>query len=106
MKKVFNVLSLLLVIVLITSCGKKEDLHKKVFEEINLTESTYEDFMLPSKSTVVDKAILSWTSDHEAIVVDGDDAVVTQHEEDVLVNLTLKVTIKKKSKEKILKYLF
>ena len=60
MKRYFKLFIVIFVLVLVTACKKKEDLHQKVFDEITLNESVNKDFVLPSESTIVENAILSW----------------------------------------------
>lgn len=59
---------------------------REMLNNIDVTENTEDDFDL---ITNIGDLELDWTSDHEAIVIDDDEAIVEQHIADIEVDLTV-----------------
>lgn len=75
-----------------------------IFEEINLSEETTTDLELPTTSQIESSATMVWSSNNLAIT---DTGIITRGAEDILVTLTLEVTLYgvKESKDYVVKVL-
>lgn len=90
MKKILFVTVLLFCVFILSSCDypeksfqalQRENIPKEVTRNFQLERGVYAPFV--------------WTSDNDAIIISGNDAIVNQKDEDVMVNLT--ATVNKRS---------
>nr|WIF87804.1 hypothetical protein QOL21_04675 [Acholeplasma laidlawii] len=98
MKKILFVTVLLFCVFILSSCDypeksfqalQRENIPKEVTRSFQLEKGVYAPFV--------------WTSDSDAIVISGNEAIVNQKDEDVMVILT--ATVNKKVKPLKLKFL-
>lgn len=104
MKRILLIFSMLLLSVILISCGKKQasviNEMKIVFADNDTENSVTNDITLTTTSSV-DNAIITWESNKtDVIKIEGNKGIVTRKEIDTEVTLTVKVTIKDFKEEK------
>jgi len=108
-KRIFVLFVLLISLFMVVGCDETAvDDHQKVINEINIVYEegnnagrVVDNLGLPTISSKVPEAVITWeSSDEEVITIDGDVGLVTRPAEDTFVTLTLKVKIGEVTKTK------
>lgn len=105
MKKILTGFIILLTILFLNSCTSEIDRYQLVYNELvenlNLTADNFidSDFLLPQKSKLEENAFLSYNSDNPNVLKINDyQAVVMRKEQDVEVNLIIRITLDNETK--------
>lgn len=105
MKKILTGFIILLTILFLNSCTSEIDRYQLVYNELvenlNLTADNFidSDFLLPQKSKLEENAFLSYNSDNPNVLKINDyQAVVIRKEQDVEVNLIIRITLDNETK--------